>query len=59
MVGGWMLCFVSALGGALADELTLPSSSSLFLAMTVAYLVADCAADASLVGYSALEVGEP
>ena len=42
MVGGWMLCFVAALVGALSDELDLPSSSSLFLAMTVAYLVADC-----------------
>jgi hypothetical protein len=27
---------------ALSDELVLPSSPSLFLAMTVAYLVADC-----------------
>ena len=42
MVGGWMLCFVAALVGALSYELDLPSSSSLFLAMTVAYLVADC-----------------
>ena len=58
LVGGWGLCFAAALLGALSDELDLPTSSSLFLAMTVAYLVADCAADAALVGYSALEPKE-
>jgi len=39
LVGGWGLCFAAALLGALSDELDLPTSSSLFLAMTVAYLV--------------------
>ena len=55
LVGGWFICFAAGLFGAMADELDLTTASSLFLAMTIAYLVADCAADASLVGYSTLE----
>ena len=38
--------------------LCLGSASSLFLAITVAYLLADCAADAALVGLSTLEVSD-
>ena len=59
IVGGWFFAFVAALVGAVhPDDLDLPTASSLFLAMTVAYLVADCAADAALVGYSTLEPKE-
>ena len=35
-------------------QVSLPAAAFLFMLMTLSYLLADCAADAALVGYSAL-----
>ena len=55
MVIGWGLTFGCALLFALLDTIDLQTASLLFLLMTIAYLMADCAADAALVGISTLE----
>ena len=52
---GWALTFCGAVLAALDDTLDLATASSLFLFISVAYLLADCAADAALVGFSARE----
>ena len=58
LVLGWLLTLVISLALALLPRLDLQLASSLFLAMTVAYLLADCAADAALVGISTREPAE-
>ena len=55
LVIGWSLTLLCALLLALAPTISLPLASSFFLAMTVAYLFADCAADAALVRFSTRE----
>lgn len=55
MIIGWALTLACALLFALLDTIDLHIASLLFLAMTVSYLMADCSADAALVGISTLE----
>ena len=59
LVIGWGLTFAGSLAIALLGtsgaQLPLEVIASFFLAITFAYIIADCAADASLVAYSALE----
>jgi hypothetical protein len=58
MIIGWALTFAIALTFALLDSVSLHLAAMLFLCMTVAYLTADCAADAALVGLSTREPAE-
>ena len=55
MIIGWSLTWAIALFFALLESIDLQLASSLFLIMTIAYLMADCAADAALVGLSTRE----
>jgi len=55
MIVGWGLTWAVALFFALIPSVDLQMASVLFLTMTVAYLMADCAADAALVGLSTRE----
>ena len=55
MIIGWAITFAISLLFALLPSINLTLASGLFLAMTVAYLCADCAADAALVGLSTRE----
>ena len=55
MIIGWALTFGIALAFALLETIDLQTASSLFLCMTIAYLTADCAADAALVALSTQE----
>eukprot|EP00966_Prymnesium_polylepis_P278535 6435388-Prymnesium_polylepis.2 len=56
---GWGLTFVLSLAVAVLGEfgvaLPLEVVASVFLAITLAYIVADCAADASMVAFTATE----
>ena len=55
MILGWSLTWGLALTFALLPSLSLELASLIFLALTFCYLLADCAADAALVGLSTLE----
>ena len=58
MVLGWGMLWGGALLLAVLPTLTLPLASTIFLCMTVSYLLADCAADAVLVALSTREAAE-
>ena len=62
MVLGWLLTLAGSLLiavlGQLGVQLSLEVMALLFLMITVAYIVADCAADAALVTFSVLEPAE-
>ena len=58
MILGWAGTFAGALCFALLDRIDLSIAAGLFLGMTVAYLTADCATDAALVGLSTMEPAE-
>ena len=59
MVIGWTMTFLGSLSiallGSFGVALRLELIASLFLAITFAYIVADCAADASVVAFTNLE----
>ena len=62
LIIGWSLTFLGSLSIALLGSFGVPLSleviASIFLAITFAYIIADCAADASVVAYTALEPEE-
>ena len=62
MILGWALTFVGSLSiavlGSFGIKLPLEIVASIFLAITLAYIIADCAADAAIVAYTAFEPEE-